>query len=142
MFASAAQRNTQTHLSSAYRDVSVETGVSSASPHQLVLMLYDGFLESVTQARGAIATRNIETKCRAIVRALRIVDEGLNAGLNLEEGGQLAQDLHQLYNYVALRLAHANLHNDASALEECARLVEPLRAGWIAIASAQATTTQ
>lgn len=142
MFASAAPRNMQNHFSSAYREVGVETGVSNASAHQLVLMLFDGFLESVTQARGAIASRNIETKCRAIIRAVRIVDEGLNAGLNLKEGGQLAQDLHQLYNYIALRLTQANLHNDAAALEECARLIEPVRAGWIAIASTQATSTQ
>lgn len=100
-------------------------------------MLLDGFLESVSQARGALAARNIEAKCRAITRAVRIVDEGLRSGLNLTEGGQLANDLNDLYNYIALRLTHANLHNDAAALEECARLIEPIRSGWIGISASQ-----
>ncbi len=137
MFATAASRNLQSHFTSAYRDVGVQTGVSTATPHQLVLMLFDGFIESVSQARGALAARNIEAKCRAITRAVRIVDEGLRASLNLAEGGKLASDLNDLYNYIALRLTHANLHNDAAALEECVRLIEPLRSGWIGISASQ-----
>lgn len=142
MFASTAPRNMQNHFTSAYREVGVQTGVSNASAHQLVLMLFDGFLESVTQARGAIASRNIEVKCRAIIRAVRIVDEGLRASLNLEEGGKLAKDLNDLYNYIALRLTHANLHNDVAALEECVRLIESVRAGWVGIGNNASSPTQ
>jgi flagellar protein FliS len=57
-----------------------------------------------------------------------------SAALDLERGGALAADLRKLYSYVALRLTHANLHNDEAALEECVRLIETLHSGWAAIA--------
>lgn len=120
-------------LANAYRQVGAETGVSGATPHKLVQMLFDGFQEAVAQARGALRNRMIEAKGRAISRALRIVDEGLHAGLNLSAGGKLAADLDALYTYVSLRLTHANLHNDEAALDECVALIEPIRSAWIAI---------
>ena len=134
MFASALARNTAGSSSNAYRQIGVETAATTASPHQLVTMLSDGFRDSVDQARGAIVAGRIEDKGRAIARALRIVDEGLRAGLNLEAGGRLAADLQSLYDYLMLRLSHANVHNDLAALEECTKLLEPVRSAWIAIA--------
>ena len=88
----------------AYRQVGVVTGVAAASPHQLVLMLFDGFDEALAQALGALRDGAIEAKCRAIGRAARIVDEGLRANLDLNGGGALAADLRELYAYVSLRL--------------------------------------
>lgn len=117
----------------AYRRVSVETGVEDASPHRLVEMLFDGYIESLNQARGHLAAGQIELKGRALSRAARIVDEGLKAGLNLNEGGRLARDLNDLYAYLTLRLTLANVRNDASVIDECERLVEPLRDAWKAI---------
>ena len=130
MFATAASRS----ATSAYRQVGVETGVSTASAHQLVAMLLDGFFDAVAQARGALQAGRIEDKGRAIGRAVRIVEEGLRAGLNLRDGGEIAANLERLYGYVTRRLTEANLHNDAAALEECAQLIEPVRAAWQAIA--------
>lgn len=130
MFATAASRS----ASSAYRQVGVETGVSTASAHQLVAMLFDGYFDALAQARGALRTGRVEDKGRAIGRAVRIVEEGLKAGLNLRDGGAIAANLDRLYGYVTLRLTEANLHNDPAALEECARLIEPVRAAWQAIA--------
>ena len=130
MFATAATRS----ATSAYRQVGVETGVSTASAHQLVAMLLDGFFDAVAQARGALQAGRIEDKGRAIGRAVRIVEEGLRAGLNLRDGGEIAANLERLYGYVTRRLTEANLHNDAAALEECAQLIEPVRAAWQAIA--------
>ena len=88
----------------------------------------------IAEARGAIRNRNVAVKGAAIGRALRIVDEGPSAALNLQEGGALAADLHSLYGYLALRLTHANLRNDDAALEECTRLVDTLRGAWSGIA--------
>ncbi len=118
----------------AYRRVGVETGVASASAHQLVQMLFDGFVDAIAQAKGAIASGQVQTKGRAIVRAVRIVDEGLKASLDLRDGGSLAADLNELYAYVTLRLTQANLRNDASALNECLALIQPLREAWASIA--------
>ena len=112
------------------------TGVSTATPHQLVLMLFDGFDEALAQALGALRDGAVDVKCRAIGRAARIVDEGLRANLDLNGGGQLAADLRELYAYVSLRLVRANLDNDAAGIEECRRLVRPLREAWASITPA------
>lgn len=118
----------------AYRQIAAQTGVVDASPHRLVAMLYDGYMEALAEARGAMRDKDIERKGRAISRAGRIVEEGLRAGLDLESGGRLAADLDQLYGYVGLRLTQANLRNDESILDECQRLVQPLREAWQSIA--------
>ncbi|MBN8493889.1 MAG: flagellar export chaperone FliS [Burkholderiales bacterium] len=120
----------------AYHQVGVSTGVAAASPHQLVLMLFDGFDEALVQALGAMRDGAIEIKCRAISRASRIVDEGLRANLDMRGGGSLASDLAELYAYISLRLVQANLHNDASLLDECRRLMQPLREAWASITPA------
>jgi len=111
-------------FANAYARVGVETSVSSASAHKLIELLFNGFMDAIVLARGAMRGGQIEAKGKAISRAARIVEEGLKAGLNMEAGGRLAEDL---------SLLHANLRNDESALDECVRLIGPLRDAWIAI---------
>ncbi len=118
----------------AYQQVHVTTGVDGASPHRLVQMLFEGLLDSLARARGALANGNVALKGEEIGRAVRIVDEGLKAGLNVKDGGRLAQDLHDLYAYVTVRLTHANLHNDEAAIAECVKLIEPIATAWDEIA--------
>ena len=133
MFATAVPLHTSTAFTNAYRQVGVQTGVASASPHQLVQMLLDACQDSLAQARGAIAAGDVQAKGRAIGRAARIVEEGLKACLNLDAGGTLATDLNALYAYIGVRLTQANLSNDVATLEECGRLLEPVRNAWAAI---------
>ncbi len=120
-------------FANAYARVGVETSVNAASAHKLIELLFNGFMDAIVLARGAMQARQIEAKGKAIGRAARIVEEGLKAGLNLEAGGRLAADLDSLYAYIGLRLLHANLRNDEAALDECVRLIAPLRDAWIAI---------
>ena len=134
MFAPANSSNVSLRQAGAYRQVHASTGVASATPHGLVMMLFDGLVGAIAEARGAMRAGNLPGKVKAIGRALGIVDEGLSATLNLQDGGRLAADLHDLYAYVALRLTHANLRNDEAALEECTRLIEPVRTAWAQIA--------
>jgi flagellar secretion chaperone FliS len=130
----ASPRSTQrAFASNYYRQTGVQTGMEAASPHRLVVMLFDGLMEAISQAQGAIGTDNVELKCRAIGRALRIVDEGLKGALDLQQGGSLAADLSDLYGFVIQRLTEANLHSNTAALEDCKRVIEPLREAWIAI---------
>ncbi len=117
-----------------YQQVGIESRLAGATPHQLVSMLFDGFLEAIAQARGALRSGQPGAKGAAIGRAVRIIEEGLRAGLDLRAGGTLARDLDELYGYLTMRLTRANLHNDEAALAECQRLVQPLRDAWIAIA--------
>ena len=119
---------------SLYSQVGVETGVANATPHQLVALLFDGFMEALAQGRGAMRNGHREAKGLAIGRAVRIVEEGLRAGLDLKAGGSLARDLDDLYSYLAMRLTLANLHSDEAALDECQQLVQPLQEAWTAIA--------
>lgn len=116
-----------------YSQVGVETGVSSANPHQLVTLLFDGFMEALAQGRGAMRSGQLEAKGMALGRAVRIVEEGLRAGLDLSAGGSLARDLDELYTYLAMRLTLANIRNDETMLDECQRLVQPLREAWLSI---------
>lgn len=129
----------QRSLAGAYHHVGVQTMVSTASPHALVTMLFDGFVVAVHRARGAIRNNDLEAKCSAVDHALRIVDEGLKSALNLKEGGKLATDLSDLYAYICMRLMQGNLRNDESALEECLTLIQPLREAWASIGETVST---
>lgn len=142
MFATAAPILSPSAFTNVYRQVGVQTGVGNASPHQLVQMLLDACHDSLAQARGAIAAGDVPAKGRAIGRAARIVEEGLKACLNLETGGPLAADLNALYAYIGVRLTQANLGNDVATLEECGRLLEPVRGAWAAIGPQVAAGTQ
>lgn len=119
--------------SNAYRQIGVTSAVDGANPHRLVGLLYDGLLESIAEARGALRAGNVETKCRSLGRAVRIVEEGLKGGLDTRAGGALAVNLNLLYGYVSQRLTMANLRNDEAALQECADLIQPLRDAWLQI---------
>ncbi len=131
MFAATfSQPRAQHSLAHAYQQVGLETATANATPHKLIEMLFDGFADAVARARGAMLGRQIEAKGRAISHAARIVEEGLKASLNLKDGGKIAADLDALYAYIGLRLTFANLHNDVGALDECARLMEPVRSAW------------
>jgi flagellar protein FliS len=121
-----------------YRRMSVETEVIDAHPHRLVAMLFDGLIDSIVSARSALAKGDLAAKGEAIGRAVRIVEEGLRAGLNLKDGGGLATDLQELYSYLTMRLTQANLRNDDAALEECKSLIGTLREAWQSIAPAGA----
>lgn len=126
-FAARGQRG-----STLYSKVGLETDVLSASPHRLVALLFDGAYDAMSQALGALAARNIELKARALSRAVRILDEGLKAALQMD-AGEIALDLRDLYTYMCARLTYANLHSDAAAVEECQRLLQPVREAWHAI---------
>ncbi len=123
---------------SAYKRVSADTGVSTANPHQLVVMLFDGLMQSLNAAHGAMERGEIEAKGMAIGKAVRILEEGLRAGLNLAQGGDLAKDLNGLYGYAVQRLTVANLRNDRALVTEVIGLIEPVADSWKQIRSAAA----
>ena len=123
---------------SAYRQVGVQSMVDSASPQQLIKMLFDGLLASINAARGAIERGDINEKVRHIGKAVRILQEGLLGALDREKGGELAGNLASLYEYCTTRLTLANARNDASMVDEVAGLVSTVAQGWNEITNAQA----
>lgn len=120
---------------SAYNKVGVESGVTSADPHKLISMLYQGALLAIANAKNGILRRDIPAKGKAISHAILIIDTGLNASLNKEVGGDLALNLSALYDYMSQRLLFANINNDMAALEEVSRLLGELKEAWESIRS-------
>lgn len=124
-----------------YGSVQVVTGVATANNVQLIQMLFDGLIESLAMAKGHIQNRAIEDKSKAIARAGRIV-VGLQGALDFERGGELAQNLHELYAYVTRRLFHVNAHNDLEALDEVTTLMKDIAQAWQTLPSLLASSSQ
>lgn len=112
-----------------YGEVKVGAGVATANNVQLIQMLFDGLLESLSTARGHIQHNNIQEKSKAIARASRIV-LGLQGALDFERGGDLATNLNELYSYITRRLFHVNAHNDVAVLDEIYGLMQEIRDAW------------
>jgi len=118
---------------SAYNQVSLETSVQDADPHKLIAMLFDGALLAIAKARNEILLQQTAAKGKSISHAIAIIGEGLNASLDKNVGGKLAQDLSALYDYMVHRLVTANLHNDTEILDEVKQLLSELRDAWNSI---------
>ena len=104
----------------AYARVGVESGVMSASPHQLISMLFDGAGTAIRAAALHMREGQVAEKGKAISKALDIVNNGLLAALDREKGGELAARL----------LLNANLRNDPASLDEAGRLLADLGEAW------------
>lgn len=120
--------NTQAALKS-YAKVHYRANVEIASPHRLIDMLYEGAIERIVQAKGAMEFGNIELKGNKINSAVSIVG-GLRESLNEESGGDLAMNLDGLYVYIQGLLSAAHLKNDAGKLDEAVTLLSDLRSAW------------
>ena len=121
----------------AYSSVGVETGVSTADPHKLILMLFDGALLLIGTAVIALEKKDVPPKGMAISKAIEIILNGLKVSLDYEAGGELAQRLGALYDYMTQRLLYANLHNSRPAMDEVTQLLTDLKSAWEAIGSSE-----
>jgi len=115
-----------------YNQVGVQSKVESASPHRLIQMLFEGALEKIAQAKGNIQQGKIAEKAALISWAIAIV-QGLQSSLDLEVGGEVAENLDALYEYMQKQLLHANIKNDVSLLDEVTKLLNTIKDGWDAI---------
>src|SRR5690349_9726493 len=119
---------------SAYAKVGVETGVMAASPHKLIVMLFEGAMVAVNSAAQLMGAGDIAGKGKSISKAIAIIEEGLRASLDRQTGGEIAANLDALYQYMNTRLVLANRDNDREKLEEVLRLLAELKGAWDAIA--------
>ncbi len=118
---------------SAYNRVGIESSITAADPHKLISMLYQGALQAITNAKNGILRNDIPGKGASISKAMAIIGEGLHASLDKSVGGELAQNLASLYDYMVYRLFAANLNNDVVALDEVSRLLSDLKDAWDSI---------
>jgi len=114
--------NCHTHR---YQEIEIKT----ATPVELVVLLYDAAIASLRKALEHLVAHNIEERTRCLNRASSILTE-LQASLDFENGGEIAPSLDRLYQYMKGRLFQANLHRDAAPLKEVVKLLSDLRAAW------------
>ena len=112
-----------------YQRISVEAGVTDATPHQLVLMLLRGAMEKLTQAKLALGKGEVAEKGQLISKVIAIVDS-LRASLDVEKGGEVALNLGSLYDYAETRLLQANIESDPAMMDEVYQLLGTILAGW------------
>ena len=122
----------------AYQQVSVGIAAETTDPHKLIMLLFDGAKAAMMQARAHMQQNQIAEKGVAISKAIDIVTNGLGASLDKEKGGDLAERLAALYEYISLRLLWANMKNDVAALDEAANLLGELQSAWAQINPAKA----
>lgn len=121
----------------AYARVGVESGVMSANPHQLIMMLFDGAQAAIRAARIHMQAGNVGEKGKSISKALDIINNGLAVALDQEKGGEIAERLGSLYEYIARLLLAANLRNDEESLNQAEQLLEDIASAWREIGQQQ-----
>lgn len=117
----------------AYQSAAAHGGVAASDPHRLIVMLLDGAVERVVTARGCMQRNETSEKARLINRAVSIIGE-LRNSLDLRNGGQIAANLAELYDYMCRRLLLANTDNKVEMLDEVSALLHEIRSAWNAIA--------
>lgn len=126
----------------AYNKVSVETGVDGANPYRLIAMLLDGAVFSLGRAAQALKEKRVGDKGKEISIAIDIISSGLQASINLEAGGEIAERLNSLYDYMCTRLLFANLHSDLGAIQEVSALLGEIKSAWEEIANDPAVASR
>lgn len=117
-----------------YRNVGNETRADLNNQHELVAVMFDGLMEALHKARGAMAQSQTVVKVQAVNQAIRILQEGLLVNLDLERGGDLAMNLASLYEYAIHQLTIANVRNDVNIIDAVIELIRPLSEAWRQIA--------
>jgi len=117
-----------------YQSVNTQAQAIEADPHRLIQMLLEGGLTRLAQARGAMQRDQVAEKGELISKAIGIVG-GLRQALDMEKGGEIAENLDRLYEYMTTRLMEANLKNDPAIVEEVSELLREVKTGWDAIAA-------
>lgn len=114
---------------SAYKQTNIESIVHEATPHKLIEMLFKGAKDALSQAVGAIERKDFEAKSKKISKAAEII-LNLRTYLDKEKGGEIADNLNELYTYMATVLIDANRTNDAEKLREVSALLDTVADGW------------
>ncbi|EKP0299597.1 lateral flagellar export chaperone LafC [Aeromonas veronii] len=117
----------------AYQFAATQAKAASADPHQLVLMLMEGLLDEMARAEGHILARQFERKGQAISKCLQILG-GLDSALDMDKGGELAANLHRLYDYCGQRLFEISVSNNVEGFAEVRKILQELKEGWEAMA--------
>lgn len=119
-----------------YRSVDLESRAASASPYQLVLVLFDGLIDELARARGHIEHKRYQQKGQSLEKCLNIFN-GLNSALDYENGGEVVAGLSRLYEYCIYRLSEVSVSLSLEGLDEVVQLTSVLREGWDGVNAAR-----
>ena len=114
---------------SQYGKIKNDTQTSYASPHQLMLMLFDGAIEAMSFTIGAIENNNFELRSKQSTRSISIIN-GMRECLDMETGGELADNLYSLYQYMAQELFRASFKNDVDTIKNIQTMLKDVRGSW------------
>jgi flagellar protein FliS len=119
-----------------YQTVRSHGQVADATPARLVQIMFEHILSNLATAQGCMGRirnnlplQEVKTKCKAMSKASQLIGH-LDATLDMQKGGQISANLHNLYLYMLGKLIEANLHNDAGIVAEVANLVRTIKNGW------------
>lgn len=116
-----------------YQQTQIVAKAASSSPAELVIMLLDGLIDELDRISGHLDAKNYLQKSQSVKKCMRILS-GLSVALDLENGGQLASNLNQLYEYCGRQLMRASIRNDISELANIRKIINELRDGWMGFA--------
>ena len=115
---------------SSYQQVDLDAQAAAANPHQLVVMLIDGLLNEIERVRGHISSGRLAEKGAGINKCMNIL-VGLDSALDSDNGGEIAQSLHQLYDFCQIELYHASVDNNIDKLTSVEHVMNNIREGWM-----------
>jgi len=118
----------------AYKKVSVNAQLASASPHRIIQMLYAGAIERLIQGKAAMEQGNIAMKCERLSKALDII-MSLRDCLSMEDGGDVANNLDSLYDYMIRQVSTANAENQPEPIDEVITMLREIKSAWDQIPS-------
>ncbi len=114
----------------AYAQVSLESQLAGATPHQLITMLLEGAINAMVRAKIYFDMGNIPKRGQMISRAINIIDNGLRTSLNHEVGGHITEEMESLYEYVSRNLLLLNMQQDPEPLAHLIEIMTNLSTTW------------
>ncbi|GAL14763.1 flagellar biosynthesis protein FliS [Vibrio astriarenae] len=113
----------------AYKKVSVDSQLSAASPHKIVQMLMAGAVERLIQGKAAMLQGNVSVKGERLGKALDIIIS-LRSCLSMNDGGDIARNLDQLYDFMINQISSANISNDPQPIDDVVEILREIKSAW------------
>lgn len=120
----------QRKANQAYQQVNLESEITNATPYQLIQILFNGALSALKRGEIFMVQNKVAEKGKEISKAIDIIDTGLKQSLNYEAGGELAENLARLYDYMTMQLLRANLENNVAYVHEVYQLLSDIASAW------------
>jgi flagellar protein FliS len=113
----------------AYKSVNIASTLTAAEPHQIISMMYNGLLESLAQAKGAIGRKDLEQKSQLLTKAINIL-QALTTSLDSESQPEISKNFSELYSFCITKINDASLSLDVSTIDQVINFLAPLRDAW------------